>query len=328
MNRTGKIIIFLTALTVVAAGIFAYKTKAEAASCYSPFQYIDKTDEVYNRSICENNFQVYYFPVVADGRKYTITLHDLGGGQKLYASRYKREVDDMDKLSNWRCQGYHCDSAAGYGNTKFVTFTAPAGEPDYYSWFAVYGISAGRYQIGISNNGVINLVSADVPAVSNTPAISNAPYATYNPFLTNDPPSIVWKTISPADNYVFSDNYLTNVYFDDSAWSLKTLPDRGWGCEHCYRAYRGTFYLDAIPDNLKMSFVSDDGLQIFVNGQSAGSWGSRDKNSEGCVNNNGCVVNISVSDISLANLVKGKNIISAFVTNGPYGSYFDLNLKK
>jgi len=318
MFKLRKTIIFLAVFATVSAGIFIYKTKAEAGGCYSPFQYIDKTEEVYNRSICEKNFQVYYFPVIADGRKYTITLHNLVGDQKLYASRYKGEVDNTDKLLNWHCKGYHCDSATSYGDTKFVTFAAPEGESDYYSWFAVYGTTAGRYQVGVSNSGVMQLVSADDSSVSNTT------YATYG--SADVPPSINWKTIPPSSVYNFSNNYWTSIYFDDGDWSNMALPDRGWGCEHCYRAYRGTFYLDTAPNNLKMQFASDDGLQIFINGQSIGSWGARDKDSDGCVNNNDCAVNISVGDIPLTNLVRGKNTISAFVVNGPHGSYFDFKL--
>ncbi len=322
MLKLGKIALFLAIFAVFAAGIFAYKTKAEAASCDSPFQYIDKTDEVYNRFICDKNVQVYYFPVVSDGRKYTITLKDLSGDQKLYASRYKGEVDKIDNLLNWRCKGYHCDSATSYGDTKFVTFAAPEGERDYYSWFAVYGATAGRYQVGVSNGGVIQFASADNPVISNTSNIA------YNSYLTGDLPSIVWKTMPLASNYSFFNNYWTSIYFNDNDWSYISLPDNGWGCEHCYRAYRGTFYLDAVPSNLQMHFASDDGAQIFVNGQSIGNWGGQNKDGAGgCVNNSNCAANINIGDIPLTNLVKGKNVISAFVVNGPHGSYFNFNLK-
>ena len=162
MNRFSKTFLFLIVFCALSAGIFIYDAKSQvsASECYNPFMLIDKMDESYNNSVCEGNFQVYFFPVVADGRKYTITLHSIDGEQKLFASRYKNKVDTLGSVLSWSCNSPSCDSSTEVGeNTRIVAFASPTGEESYYSWFAVYGETASKYQIGVSNNGVLMYIA-------------------------------------------------------------------------------------------------------------------------------------------------------------------------
>lgn len=333
MSKLTKITIFCAIILAAAGGFFIYgeKQEAKAANCYYPFQRID-LEEVYNGSVCQGNYQVYYFPVVTDGRHYTITMRTISGQQKLYASRYKRDVANISKIVNWRCYGPYCDSSIeANAETRFVTFQSPAGDPDYYSWFAVYGSAGGEYQIGLSNSGVF-------PFVSNSSNFAYNPNPPQNPLPPQNPPPqnnatsdglpvVSWRTTTPGSNYNFYDIAWTSPSYIDSSWVGASLPDKIWNCEHCYREYRGAFYLDSVPSNLRMWFASDDGIRLYVNGQFAGSWGAKDANGNGCINNHGCLLRDDVGDISLTNLVKGKNVISALVINGGQGGYFDFKLK-
>jgi hypothetical protein len=326
MNKYNKITIFFTIFLFAIAGFFVYSAinRVSAASCFFPFQRID-LDEIYNGSVCQETFQVYYFPVTSDGRSYTITLRSLEGEQKLYASRYKNEVDELSDLQSWFCNDDHCDSSVQINaNTKIVNFRAPVGDPDYYSWFAVYGINAGKFQIGVSDNGVLQFATGE----NNNSAVITAPSNT-PPADTPEVPSIVWKTGATISDYNFSNIGWTAIDYNDGSWSDISMPDKNsWNCEKCYREYRGTFNLDSVPNNLKMSFVSDDGLRIYVNGQIVGSWGAKDRDGVGCVNNYGCIIMAEIGDVVLNNLVKGKNVISVLVINGAQGGYFDFKLKK
>lgn len=332
MAKLRKIIIF-SAIFLAAAGsfyIYGVKREVKAANCYYPFQRID-LEEVYNGSVCQGNYQVYYFPVVTDGRYYTITLRTISGQQKLYASRYKRDVASISKIVNWRCYGPYCDSSTeANADTRFVTFQSPAGDPDYYSWFAVYGSAGGEYQIGLSNQGVFPFVSngSNFSYNPNPPSPPTGGLPPPNNTTADGLPIISWKATTPGSNYNFYDISWTSPSYSDSSWTDASLPDKNsWNCEHCYREYRGTFYLDSIPSNLRMWFASDDGIRIYVNGQFIGNWGAKDANGSGCVNNYGCIIRDEVGDISLINLVKGKNVISALVVNGGQSGYFDFKLK-
>ena len=325
MTKFGKIIVFLAIFCALSVGIFITdaKRQAKAETCYDPFLYIDKMDEIYSHSVCKGNFQVYYFPVIADGRKYTITLHNIEGKQKLYASRYKNKVDNLDSILNWQCNTPSCDSSAQIGaKTRIVSFRAPSGEPSYYSWFAVYGTSASKYQVGVSNNGVLKLI---ISANSNGKIESNS---TTPDVATNTWSSVKWKA-TPIENFQnFNNTSWTQISFNESGWEEISLPDKDWGCDNCYRRYRGTFNLETVPNNLKMQFSSDDGLWLYVNGKFIGHWGANDVNEQKCVNGGICFYNEGVEDILLDNLVKGKNVISAIVVDGGSDEYFNLNLKQ
>lgn len=329
MSKLSKIIIFSAIFLIAAAGFFIYgaRGRAEAASCYSPFQRVD-LEEAYNGSVCGGNFQVYYFPVVTDGRQYTITLRTISGEQKLFASRYKNDVAKLSDVINWRCYGPHCDSSIDAGaQTRFVTFRSPAGDPEYFSWFAVYGRTDSKYQIGLSNNGVLPFVSGASNIYSPVYSSTYQPQPIQPIDTQGAPPSIAWKTISPENTAYLNDNVWTASGYSDDGWQDISLPDSGWYCNNCYRRYRGIFYLDGAPQNLKMFFESDDGIWIYINGQYAGHWGG-DGGRLRCVNHYGCEFNDVAGDIALANLTQGKNVISAVVYDGGGGEYFQLRLKK
>lgn len=332
MNKIKKIVIYSLIFLAAAAGCFIYgiKKQASAASCYSPFQRID-LEEIYNNSVCQGNFQVYYFPVVTDGRKYTITLHTISGEQKLYASRYKDDVAKLSSVLNWNCYGAHCDSSTeANAETRFVTFQSPAGDPDYYSWFAVYGATESRYQIGLSNTGVKQFV----PATSYITSPSAPPVASPPPPLpvwpvndTGELPAVIWKTLAPENTSPVGDNSWTGAGYNDDSWQAVSLPDSGWNCDNCYRRYRGTFDLNNLSRTIKAYVESDDGLWLYVNGAYLGHWGAKPGEMR-CVNHFfGCDVNDSVHDLALTNLQQGKNVISAVVYDGGGGEYFKFELK-
>src|SRR5439155_18043150 len=68
----------------------------------------------------------------------------------------------------------------------------------------------------------------------------------------------------------------TDPLFDDSAWSSITPPDAGTfstpGVGSADRFYRGIFTLTSTAQPVSLFFISDDGIEIFVNGTSIGSF--------------------------------------------------------
>lgn len=325
MKKSYKVIIFLAIFLPVAAGFCVYGATREAlaASCYSPFQRID-LEEVYNGSVCQGNYQVYYFPVVTDGRQYTITLRTISGEQKLYASRYKNDVAKLSRVLNWNCYGPHCDSSTeANATTRFVTFQSPAGDPDYYSWFAVYGTTESRYQIGLSNNGVKQFASG----ANYVSPPANPPQPVWPAGDTGALPAVAWKTLSTENSFSIYDISWTNTSYADNGFQDISLPNSGWNCNNCYRRYRGTFDLNDLSRTIKAYVESDDGVWLYVNGAFLGHWGASTGQLR-CVNHFfGCELNDSVNDIALTNLIRGKNVISAVVYDGGGGEFFKLELK-
>jgi hypothetical protein len=323
MKNLAKITIISLFFALLASGA-AIPIKTEAAQCYYPFQRVE-LDEIYNNSSCAGYFQVYYFPVVTDGRQYTITLHTISGEQKLYASRLKNEVDELNDLLNWVCNDDHCDSSTSVNiDTRIVSFRSPSGDPVYYSWFAVYGSTAGQYQIGISNNGVMQFVTSGTltppaPAPSPTPVPSTVPTA-------SGIQSIVWKVAPSEQLFESNASDWTSAGYNDAAWKNVGLSDGNWYCNNCFVKYRGTVDLSSAA-SARLSFSSDDGLWLYVNGEFKGHWGGDSANTSMCVNNSGCANDQRVDDIVINNLVSGKNVISAVVYNGGGGAYFNVQVK-
>jgi len=319
--------IFIFIFICTGADFFKSPKVVRAAECFYPVQYLDDIDRVYNHSVCQNYFQVYYFPVITDGRKYTITLRSITGEQKIYASRYKNEVDELSDLQNWYCNDDHCESGIQVDEkTKIINFRSPTGEAGYYSWFAVYGQTESDYQIGISNNGVLSFVSNRELEIS-----SSSETSTITPALADaspEIPNIFWRATSVETAINFNETSWTEINFNDDSWKNTALPDEMWYCNNCFRKYRGSFNLESIPQDLKMSFSSDDGLWLYVNGKFIGHWGADSNTSPFCVNNYGCANVQKVDDILLTNLVKGKNVISAIVYDGGGGEYFGFRLRK
>lgn len=320
MKKMFKAISIAILAVFLSAGFQYGKLKeADAKQCYYPFMHIDKTDELYNHAVCQGNFQVYYFPVIADGRKYTITLHSVAGEQKLFASRYKNEVDELSDIVSWRCNDDHCDSSTEVGNTiKIVSFRSPEGENSYYSWIAVYGLRESAYQIGISNNGILRYVVA-----------SNEDASTKSDSAVHGLQGIAWKALSPENFLNIDSTGWTATDFSENGWQDIALPNKnGWGCDNCYRRYRGTFYLDGVNNSAKVSLTSDDGIWVYVNGRYLGHWGGDSSNPLLCVNSVSCFKSQTVGDLAVGGYLKqGKNVISAIVYDGGGSEYFDLSLK-
>ncbi len=114
--------------------------------------------------------------------------------------------------------------------------------------------------------------------------------------------------------------------FDDSTWGGMPLPDaRDTTRDNVSRFYRGRFTLDA-PAPVWIFFTSDDGAEIFINGNSLGSFGRGCPN-DGCVNRLDCSINFCIAPIPVdpSQLVAGTNVVSAHMWNGPAGeAHFEL----
>ena len=135
----------------------------------------------------------------------------------------------------------------------------------------------------------------------------------------NTPPALEWKAsvrlvdcIGPTDR---QGRRWSAVEFDDSAWATVTLPHGNSRSFAGDLFYRGTFYADSLPGSLRMSFASDDGLRLFVNGSFVGQWGPGCHRG-GCVNlrpNCGAEV---VPPLDIARYLRtGRNVIAAHVSN-------------
>jgi cell wall-associated NlpC family hydrolase len=127
----------------------------------------------------------------------------------------------------------------------------------------------------------------------------------------------------------------TDPAFDDSTWSAITPPDAGSfntpGLGPADRFYRGSFNVSSTAQPVFLFFVSDDSIEIFVNGTSIGSFSPFAPSichQLGCVNIPGCGpgFNVDVPPVQVpANLLRqGMNLVAAHVSNGGGGSYFDM----
>lgn len=99
--------------------------------------------------------------------------------------------------------------------------------------------------------------------------------------------------------------------FDDSSWSVLSLPDGYTDTSANDRYYRARFDWDG-SSIVSVYFVSDDGLSIFINGQQLGSWGKGWRQS-GCVNPApGCFnfTPVPTQTIPSAMLQPGNNVIA------------------
>jgi hypothetical protein len=129
----------------------------------------------------------------------------------------------------------------------------------------------------------------------------------------------------PVDN---SGRRWNHRAFDDSNWLRVNLPDQGFDLNADDRYYRASFEWDG-QSAISIGFVSDDGLEIFVNGYRLGEWGTGWRNS-GCVNNApSCVNSTSVLTQTIPSfwLMKGSNVIAVDVWNASvplYLTYFNL----
>jgi hypothetical protein len=127
----------------------------------------------------------------------------------------------------------------------------------------------------------------------------------------------------------------TDPTFDDSIWSTITPPDAGSfntpGLGPADRFYRGTFALGSATQPIFLFFVSDDSIEIFVNGTSVGAFSPflpSVCHQLGCVNIPGCGqgfdIDVPPVQIPTKLLHQGTNVVAAHVSNGGGGSYFDM----
>jgi hypothetical protein len=163
----------------------------------------------------------------------------------------------------------------------------------------------------------------EVPFVANDAVYCNA---------TDCSDQWTWKTLSASDlqpgwrqkTYFTScksngnpDDWMFLEY-DDSSWNPVNLSDSNWGCSgsNCDRYYRKVFYIDGEIEKADITFRSDDGMAIWINGMYMGhNW-------------NGCFAawgpnnwNVDVK----SKLRQGWNIIDGYVTHQAGGNeLFDI----
>lgn len=141
------------------------------------------------------------------------------------------------------------------------------------------------------------------------------------------PPPVSWRASAAVDDCAGPTDSHGDPWFDpafdDSAWSPISLPASGGVPSSRDRFFRGTFMLDAKADAV-LTFDTDDGLWVYVNGTYKGHWG-------GACHAGGCVghppsscgsarVYVDVSD----DLIPGENVIAFHLSNGSGGAYASL----
>ena len=129
----------------------------------------------------------------------------------------------------------------------------------------------------------------------------------------------------PSEDATFYKWYETS--YDDNSWTIVKLPDEKWNCNECDRYYRGYFEIDAIDlnnINYYLSFESDDGIWIYLNGQYIGHWGG-DTHQSKCVNR--CNNKDRVDPIYVnSQLTTGENVVAIHVSDDKQYEYFDLKI--
>ncbi len=138
-----------------------------------------------------------------------------------------------------------------------------------------------------------------------------------------------WWGSQPFDTEAAPTDGSGNDFYDTaysmSGWSTIAMPERNVPTGYD-KAFLAWFELADVPPDMTLTVASDDGLWLWVNGQSVGHWGG-DWQEEGCVNEGGsCDVMVDVDPIDVTEfLVPGWNVIAARVSNPVVGSWFDLS---
>ena len=149
------------------------------------------------------------------------------------------------------------------------------------------------------------------------------PTATPTPVMTPTPSPLVWWKAFPSviASCEGPKDSLGNLWyepdFDDSAWTVIALPQQNTIPENRDGFYRATFNLSDFG-TVFLNFESDDGIWIYVNGESLGHWGGD------------CHEARNVGDeesVEITDLVKpGRNHLAVHVSNGPKSSLMDLEV--
>jgi len=146
------------------------------------------------------------------------------------------------------------------------------------------------------------------------------------------PPFLGWKASLPISDCQGPIDSQGNLWFEsnfnDTGWQEITIPDfNTWGCDSCDRYYRR--YLNLPPDfsNIIVSFASDDGLWLYINGNFINHWGG-DCHQYGCVNNPyRCFYSTWVDPLNITSFLRpGLNLIAVHVSDGGGDEIFNLQL--
>jgi len=109
-----------------------------------------------NGQLTSESYNLYSFEVIPDGRCYTITVTPSTGNPDLYAARYLDHLDELSDLMDWETTcptgSRDCGSSSNAGlMVDEFAFESPSGEPNYYSYAAIYGTWDSSYSIKITN---------------------------------------------------------------------------------------------------------------------------------------------------------------------------------
>ena len=140
-------------------------------------------------------------------------------------------------------------------------------------------------------------------------------------------PTLSWRASSTTSSCTGTTDGAGNPWytsaFDDSAWTSLSPPVSNDIPTPGDRFYRGSFWVEWRA-SASVSFSSDDGIWVYVNGVFVGHWGGN-CHSPGCVNKSGCSNNSSVAAVDVSAYIQaGENVIAVQVSNGSNGSYFNL----
>lgn len=319
---------FILSIIIVGLGVASslLATHMGVSATEAPYLTLQPASDERLDTALKGSFNLYRFPVVADGRPYTIVVEPVTGRPELYASRYKQDVDELADMLRWWCDDDHCGQAASYDGYETFTFYAPAGEPIYYSWFAVYGDTASQYRVKVVNQ--VNVVRAATVATPQTP-IAPVDSTLATPVNGN---LITWLTSGEVEGtYIYPDQNGNSWYalpYLGQAWKEVKLPDNDWNHLGYSKFYRGKFNVNDPDRDLFIDFSSDDGLEVYLNGQLLGYWGGTIGTQLGCVNDGNCMVNKTVAPINVREYLRtGDNVIAVRVYNGYGVGHFNLTLK-
>jgi len=131
--------------------------------------------------------------------------------------------------------------------------------------------------------------------------------------------------LPPRTNPANEHGYWFDKAFDDQAWQEVTLPVNKWGKEQADFLARLRFDFKPGAGKVLLSFESDDGIWIYINGKSLGHWGGNFGERK-CVNRcSSRREDVAPLDIT-SRLVPGPNIIAFRVHNAQGNGYFNAYL--
>lgn len=127
--------------------------------------------EAIDGQVCVGFFQQYFFPIVADGRNYKITVTpNTGDNPNVYASTDQNDINNSSALLNWATTcpdgSTNCGSSTQAGDAvEIIEFKAPDDGVNYTSWFSVYGaqgVAMVGYTVQVESFLAENIIGIDV----------------------------------------------------------------------------------------------------------------------------------------------------------------------